>query len=73
MWIIVVKRKVLMKIHRMSIEEKLAHLSETDKAYVQCYIEKAVLELKKQAIEQRSFKQGLNSETLPKTSEKDKS
>ena len=33
-------------IEKMSVEEKLKLLSETDKAYVRGYIERAVLELR---------------------------
>ena len=41
-------KEVLMEIRRMSIEEKIARLSDVDKAYVQGYVERAVLEHQKQ-------------------------
>ena len=37
-----------MEIGRMSIEEKVARLSEADKAYVRGYVERAVLKFQKQ-------------------------
>ena len=37
-----------MEIGRMSIEEKIARLSEVDKAYIQGYVERAVLEYQKE-------------------------
>jgi hypothetical protein len=40
--------EALAKIQRMSIEEKLAALSPTDKAYISGYIEKAILESRKE-------------------------
>ena len=53
-------REVFMKIKRMSIEEKLARLSEVDKAYVQGYVERAVSDYQKQ-------KKKHQAETLPET------
>ena len=50
-------KEVLLEIGRMSIEEKLARLSDVDKAYVQGYVERAVLELQKE--------QNRQAETLP--------
>ena len=40
--------EALAKIQRMSIEEKFAALSPTDKAYIKGYVEKAVLESRKE-------------------------
>jgi len=37
------KSEALLEIQRMSIEEKMAALSPTDKAYINGYIERAVL------------------------------
>jgi len=37
-----------MNIEKMSIEEKIAGLSEVDKAYVQGYVDRALRELKPQ-------------------------
>ena len=39
--------EALTKIQRMSIDEKIAALSPTDKAYVKGYVERAVLESRK--------------------------
>ena len=44
----------------MSIEEKLALLSDVDKAYVQGYVERAVLDYQKQ-------KKNCQTKTLPET------
>jgi len=41
------KAEALREIQRMSIEEKMAALSPTDKAYIKGYIERAVLETRK--------------------------
>ena len=41
--------EALKEIQRMSIDEKIAALSPTDKAYVKGYIERAVLESRKNA------------------------
>ena len=38
------EKEVMAKIEAMSIEEKLKLLSETDKAYIRGFIERAVLE-----------------------------
>jgi len=40
--------EALAKIQHMSMEEKLAALSPTDKAYIRGYVEKAVLESRKE-------------------------
>jgi len=42
------KEDALMEIQRMSIDEKIAALSPTDKAYIKGYIERAVMESRKQ-------------------------
>jgi hypothetical protein len=39
--------EALMKIQSMTIDEKIATLSPTDKAYIKGYIERAVLETRK--------------------------
>jgi uncharacterized protein YaiI (UPF0178 family) len=46
--------ETLAKIQAMSIDEKIAALSPTDKAYIKGYIERAVME--KQASEKRKKK-----------------
>ena len=40
------KKEILTMIEKMSVEEKLKLLSETDKAYIRGYIDRAVAELK---------------------------
>jgi hypothetical protein len=40
------KKEVMAEIEKMPMEEKLALLGETDKAYIRGYIERAVLEQK---------------------------
>ena len=47
-------KEALVEIGRMSIEEKIARLSEVDKAYVQGYVERAVLEYQKQQQNRRA-------------------
>jgi len=39
--------EALTKIRRMSIDEKIAALSPTDKAYIKGYVERAVLQSRK--------------------------
>ena len=40
------KKEAVTKIEKMSVEEKLKLLSETDKAYIRGYIDRAIGELK---------------------------
>ena len=51
-------KEALVEIGRMSIEEKIMRLSDVDKAYVQGYVERAVLEHLK-------LRQNDHAETLP--------
>ena len=39
--------EALMKIQSMTIEEKIAALTPTDKAYIKGYVERAILETRK--------------------------
>ena len=41
------KAEALTEIQRMSLDEKIAALSPTDKAYIKGYIERAILENRK--------------------------
>jgi len=52
--------EALKEIQRMSIDEKIAALSPTDKAYVKGYIERAVLESRKNAPRERKKKPTVN-------------
>jgi len=42
------KEEFFMEIQKQSIEEKIARLSETDKAYILGYVDKALQEAKQQ-------------------------
>jgi hypothetical protein len=48
--------ETLMEIQRMSIEEKIAALSPTDKAYIRGYVERAVFDCRKLKAKRRSKK-----------------
>jgi len=57
-----------MNIEKMSIEEKIAGLSEIDKAYVQGYVDRALREIKPQKAKNGGMmKEGKKNEGKEKT------